>query len=116
MTFACVHRSTGVVLILLLLAIANIVNANAEKAIFLGPAPVNIPLQKPTISDLRLDSLTPENSSLRLQLPRAFPAKDGASEDAIRGEASWFLVDSLVEGQRYEVRTCWSALVCNSTL
>jgi len=97
-------------LLLILLAVVNIASANVEKAIFLGPAPVNIPLQKPTISDLRLDGLTPEKNSLRLQLPRSFPSADGASEKAIRGQASWFLVDSLIGGQRYEVRTCWSAL------
>lgn len=79
-----------------------------EKAIFLGPESVNVPLQKPTISDLNLATLSLRHTSARLELPRKFP---DPSEEATKGETSWFLLDELTEGQRYEVRVCWSALV-----
>ena len=83
--------------------------ANVEKTIFLGPPPVNIPTQKPTLSDLNLPSLTPGNSSIRTELDRVFPS---GPPDPVAGQATWLLLDNLVPGQRYEVRVCWSAVVC----
>jgi hypothetical protein len=78
-----------------------------EKAIFLGPATVNIPLQKPTLSDLNLHTLTPETTgnTIRTRLARQFP------QEGIDPPATWLLLDTLTEGQRYELRVCWAALV-----
>ena len=80
--------------------------ANVEKTIFLGPSTVNVPLQHPTLEDLRIDVLTLKDSTLRTEIEAEFP-KDKLS----KGKASWFLLDSLQENQRYEVRICWAATV-----
>lgn len=80
--------------------------ANVEKTIFLGPPTVNIPHQHPTLEDLRLDVLTPDNWSIRTRLPADFP-----TEKAPSGKTSWFLLDNLTPNQRYEVRVCWPATV-----
>ncbi|KAM4060046.1 hypothetical protein HRG_002338 [Hirsutella rhossiliensis] len=93
-------------LLLLLAALAAPgVVANVEKVIFTGPAPANIPLVKPSLSDLNLDSLTPESSVIRTNLSRAFPSGPDP-----RGTSAWLLLDHLAEGQRYEVRVCWAAI------
>jgi hypothetical protein len=80
--------------------------ANVEKTIFLGPPTVNIPHQHPTLEDLRLDVLTPENWSLRTKIPADFP-----TEKSRTGKISWYLLDNLTPHQRYEVRVCWPAIV-----
>lgn len=99
-------------LLLLVAAILDVVCANVEKAVFLGPATVNIPAQGPSLSALSLDTLTPENTSIRLELARRFPSASESTPVAelVGGETSWFVLDNLTEGQRYEVRICWSAL------
>lgn len=81
-------------------------SANAEKTIFLGPAPVNLPQQSPSLADLHLDVLTPDDHVLRTHLAAVFP-----TEERPRGAETWLLLDSLAEGQRYEVRVCWLATV-----
>ncbi|KAF2462313.1 hypothetical protein BDY21DRAFT_277974 [Lineolata rhizophorae] len=91
--------------------------ANVEKAVFTAPAAVPFPhAAHPDLDDLRLDVLAPaagssskstrtgSSAALRLRLPVRFP-----SEDAPRGESSWYVVDGLEEGRRYEVRVCWVA-------
>lgn len=106
--------SRGLSLLLsFLLTISTLVSANVEKAIFLGPTTVNVPLQGPSLQALNLHTLSSEtNSSVRLELARKFPSTpDTPTAEAVTGEQSWFLLDDLVEGQRYEVRICWSALV-----
>ncbi|KAK4210020.1 hypothetical protein QBC37DRAFT_42808 [Rhypophila decipiens] len=82
------------------------VSANTEKTIFLGPETVRVPAQHPTIHDLHLDVLTPRENkwSLRTSLPRQFPNSTHPV-----GLATWFLLDELTQGQRYEVRVCWAA-------
>ncbi|KUI62108.1 hypothetical protein VP1G_09236 [Cytospora mali] len=80
------------------------VSANVEKTIFLGPEPVNIPQQHPTLSDLNIDLLTPETWSLRTHLEAIFPT--AGSE---KGKSTWLILDNLTESQRYEVRICWLA-------
>lgn len=87
----------------LLLTTTRLVTANVEKIIFLGPSPTSIATGNPTISGLNLQTLTPGNSSLRRELSRVFPEPSG--------QPTWLLLDELTEGQRYEVRVCWSALV-----
>lgn len=87
------------------------VNANVEKAIFLGPSPValfTVPNAPPTLDALRLDSLLPGQSSaiVATQLPVQFP-----TVSAPRGQESWYLLRGLEHGRRYEVRICWPATV-----
>lgn len=86
----------------------SLATANVEKTIFLGPEPVNIPNQQPSLSTLNIDTLTPDdnNWSLRTHVEASF-----LTEDFSRGTSSWFILDNLTEGQRYEVRICWLATV-----
>jgi hypothetical protein len=91
---------------LLLLSLTSPTLANTEKAIFLAPEPVTIPIAHPTLSDLRLDTLTPANWSLRTQLNAQFPSNTHPS-----GTATWLILDNLHPNQRYEVRICWAATV-----
>jgi hypothetical protein len=86
----------------------SLASANVEKTIFLGPEPVNIPNQEPSLSTLNIDTLTPDDSnwSLRTHIGASFP-----TEESRRGSSSWFILDNLAEGQRYEVRICWLATV-----
>ena len=83
-----------------------LVLGNVEKTIFLGPEPLRVPHQHPNLQDLYLDTLSPSTSVLRSKLLAAFP-----KPNAVRGEASWFLLDGLRQHQRYEVRLCWAATV-----
>ncbi|GKT57225.1 hypothetical protein ColTof4_11379 [Colletotrichum tofieldiae] len=82
----------------------DIARANTEKVIFLGPETVNIPTTPPTIQDLRLDVLTPHDWTKRLDLKASFPTEDSPS-----GTTTWLLLNSLTQGQRYELRVCWAA-------
>ncbi|KAF7556492.1 hypothetical protein G7046_g6287 [Stylonectria norvegica] len=81
-------------------------SANTEKVIFLGPAPVNIPLASPSLADLHLDVFSPDALTLRRNLSRTFPEEAG---EVAAGTTSWFLLDDLRPGQRYELRVCWAA-------
>lgn len=92
--------------VLLPLLSATLSSANVEKTIFLGPQTIRVPAQHPTIADLRLEVLTPTSSSLRTQIKAVFP-----SEDYENGYSSWYLLNDLTQGQRYEVRICWPATV-----
>lgn len=85
-------------------------SANTEKAIFLGPEPVNIPAQSTSLAALNIDTLTPVNYSLRTHLDAIFP-----NEEFPRGKETWLVLDNLTESQRYEVRVCWLATVSSST-
>lgn len=95
----------------------SIVFANTEKVIFLGPEAVELSTSRPHLQDLRLQKLAPSSSSwakdisssLRLYQPVAFP-----SEASARGIDSWYLLEDLIPGHRYEVRVCWAAIVCRS--
>lgn len=89
-----------------LTAILSVAAANVEKTIFLGPEPINVPQQPPTLPDLRLDVLTPGNFSLRTHLGAVF-----ATTELPRGVETWLILDELEEGRRYEVRVCWLATV-----
>ena len=83
--------------------------ANVEKVIFTAPDEINIPTTPPTLSSLALNTLTHNNLKLRTHVYAAFPE---TSSD--RGVATWLLLDNLTANQRYEVRVCWSANVCES--
>ncbi|KAF2028595.1 hypothetical protein EK21DRAFT_69491 [Setomelanomma holmii] len=80
------------------------VKANVEKTIFLGPSPVFLPNVRPSLDDLRLHVLSPSHTILPTQLPVRF-----SSKSAPRGLESWYLLQDLEEGRRYEVRICWPA-------
>ncbi|PSN68472.1 hypothetical protein BS50DRAFT_492524 [Corynespora cassiicola Philippines] len=82
------------------------VNANVEKAIFLGPSPVTIPPNvHPSLDNLLLHPLSPLLSPiLETRLPVQFP-----SAAAPHGLDSWYVLRDLDVGQRYEVRICWPA-------
>ncbi|KAL2066531.1 hypothetical protein VTL71DRAFT_2602 [Oculimacula yallundae] len=88
----------------LLLLQAFHVFANTEKTIFLGPSNIQVPVAHPTLEDLQLQTLSPKHWSLRTHIQAEFP--NNASE---YGRTSWYLLDRLQEGQRYEVRVCWAA-------
>jgi len=56
------------------------------------------------LEDLELEVLSPQHSAVRTQLPAEFP-----SNSSTKGTESWFLLEGLGEGQRYEIRICWAA-------
>lgn len=79
---------------------------NTEKVIFLAPGSLNIPVEHPTLEDLQLEALSPQHWSLRMHIEAEFP-----TDSSKYGRSSWYLLHSLQEGQRYEVRICWAATV-----
>ena len=85
---------------------AGTVNANVEKTIFLGPSPVTIPDVHPSLEDLRLYSLSSLESILPTRISVQFP-----TDIKPHGLEYWYLLNSLEEGRRYEVRICWPATV-----
>lgn len=87
----------------------DFVSANTEKIIFLGPPTINLPATQPTLGDLRLDVLTPDDWSRRLDLQASFP--DAGSP---LGTTTWLLLTNLTQNQRYELRVCWAATVRSS--
>lgn len=93
-------------LLFLLLGVQSVL-ANVEKTIFLGPQTANIPQQSPSLDDLHIDVLTPDNWSLRTHVEANFP--DVSLSD--KGKSTWLILDNLTESQRYEVRICWIATV-----
>jgi len=95
----------------LLLLQACTTAGNTEKAIFLGPPSLQIPIAHPTLKDLNLVALSPSNSSIRTHLPALFPTTSSQY-----GYSTWILLHSLKEGQRYEVRVCWAATVSSLDL
>lgn len=80
--------------------------ANTEKAIFTAPEAVALSDTQPSLEALQLRTLTHPNSTLRTSLDVTFP-----SESTPRGRDHWYLLRDLVQGQRYELRVCWAAIV-----
>ncbi|KAJ5373060.1 hypothetical protein N7517_005066 [Penicillium concentricum] len=78
--------------------------ANVEKTIFLAPAPATVPSEEPDLDDLGLERLSPQSPVVRTRLNTSFPttATHGGTD-------SWFFLENLNPGQRYEVRVCWLA-------
>ncbi|KAL1311098.1 hypothetical protein AAFC00_001305 [Neodothiora populina] len=90
-----------------LLAIAFLsasATANTEKVIFTAPRNITLGDARPGLLDLSLDTITPTHLVQQVLLPVAFPTDENP-----RGPQSWYLLQSLQEGQRYEVRVCWPA-------
>jgi hypothetical protein len=85
--------------------------ANVEKTIFTAPDSTNFGDARPNLIDLRLDILSSQRLSVRTVLPVIFP-----TEKHPRGLSSWYILDSLRPGQRYEVRICWAATVISNSL
>ena len=81
------------------------VDANTEKVIFVASPSISNPKSLPHLHNFKLDVLGPSNLKLRKSLPVAFP-----TEKQLHGIDSWYLLKSLNEGQRYEVRICWAAI------
>ncbi|KAH6900105.1 hypothetical protein B0T10DRAFT_15296 [Thelonectria olida] len=99
--------SSPILLITSLSVIILHVAANTEKVIFTAPDVANIPVQSPTLRDLQLHLLSPDDPLVRANLTRVFPTQPG---DAATGAATWLLLDHLTPSQRYELRVCWAAI------
>ncbi|KAF2770886.1 hypothetical protein EJ03DRAFT_269915 [Teratosphaeria nubilosa] len=91
-------HSLACLLALLVLA----AQANTEKAVFIAPPPTVF--TEAGLDHLSLQTFSPHHLSRRLSLPVAFP-----HEAKPRGLDSWYTLEGLTEGQRYEVRICWAA-------
>jgi hypothetical protein len=85
---------------------SGVVQANVEKTIFLAPAIATIPSEQPALDDLGLERLSPQSPVVRTRLNASFP-----TTAAPEGTESWFFLENLNPGQRYEVRVCWLATV-----
>ncbi len=90
---------------------AAAVSANVEKVIFRAPASIAVPTTHPNLDDLFLDRISPVHLSLRTQLAAEFP-----QDNSPKGKVSWFLLDGLEPGRRYETRICWAATVRSPSL
>lgn len=94
-------------IILTLLGILfTLAHANVEKTIFLAPPTTTIPSEAPGLDDLGLQRLSPQNAVVRTHLNASFP-----TAEAPAGTDSWFFLENLTPGRRYEVRICWLATV-----
>jgi hypothetical protein len=91
---------------LLLSLFTVLAQANTEKTIFLAPPATTIPSEQPDFDDLGLERLSPQAPIVRTRLNASFP-----TSDAPEGVESWFFLENLNPGQRYEVRVCWLATV-----
>ena len=98
-------------LCLLLLQLLT-VSANVEKIIFLGPVQTNKSDARSNVDGLPYDVLTPSKSVVRKELKVTFPSAD----NLWKGSEFWVLLDGLRQGERYEVRICWSATVCKVSI
>lgn len=94
-----------------LLWLASLVAGNVEKTIFVAPAAINLSQDGPGLETLCLKSLSTQSQETRLRL--SLPVKF-ASHEYPAGETSWYLLQNLSPGQRYEVRICWAATVSSS--
>ncbi|KAJ5103889.1 hypothetical protein N7532_004418 [Penicillium argentinense] len=88
---------------LLLPFLTSIAQANVEKTIFLGPPESAVPSEEPDIDDLGLERLSPETPVVRTLLNSSFP-----TNDAPDGTDSWFFLENLTPGQRYEQPTTFT--------
>lgn len=91
---------------ILLPLFAAVTHANVEKAIFLAPQAATIPSGGSDLDDLGLQRLSPQDPVVRTRLNASFP-----TTHAPDGTDSWFFLEDLIPGQRYEVRVCWLATV-----
>lgn len=80
--------------------------ANTEKVIFVAPESIHIPDLHPNLDSLGLSTISPSARSLRTTVARKFLDVDGN-----KGLQSWYTLNDLEPGQRYELRVCWPATV-----
>ncbi|EKV09669.1 hypothetical protein PDIG_29070 [Penicillium digitatum PHI26] len=85
---------------LILSLFTAVAQANVEKTIFLAPAPATVPSGEPDLDDLGLERLSPQRPVVRTHLNATFPTT--AAPD---GTDSWFFLENLNPGQRYEQPT-----------
>ncbi|KAL2821739.1 hypothetical protein BDW59DRAFT_164077 [Aspergillus cavernicola] len=84
-------------------------SANVEKTIFIAPSALKIPTIDPTLDDLGLERLNPSDGMLRTKLNASFPTHEPGPGTRGVGTESWYFLENLNPGQRYEVRICWLA-------
>ncbi|KAK2800765.1 hypothetical protein FQN51_005905 [Onygenales sp. PD_10] len=87
----------------LFLLLVGTVLANVEKVIFTAPPPSPLQSQEPNFDDLEIERLSPHEPSTRTYITAAF-----ASKEAPDGAESWFYLDGLRPGQRYEQPTTFT--------
>ncbi|EFR01340.1 hypothetical protein MGYG_04347 [Nannizzia gypsea CBS 118893] len=75
--------------------------ANVEKTMFISP---NLDTAQSALLKAELNTLSPLAPSIRAHLDAEFP-----TDTAPAGKRSWYRLEGLVPGQRYEVRVCWLA-------
>ena len=91
-------------------------SANVEKTIFIAPHTVTLPAIGDSTFDRILDSITPQNNTLRYSLPAAFVKTPTALDSRLQEDTyAWFLLSHLTPYQRYELRLCWTATVSFAT-
>ncbi|KAL4884379.1 hypothetical protein BJY04DRAFT_7496 [Aspergillus karnatakaensis] len=90
--------------LLITISTAIFVSANVEKTIFVAPTALALPATESAFDYLGLQRLSPRDGTLRTKLDASFP-----TEESLRVTDSWYLLESLAPGQRYEVRICWLA-------
>lgn len=90
---------------------ANLIYANVEKVVFLGPQATHNLDQRPGLDELDLVVINSSHRIIRTHLSASFPTSENP-----QGAEAWFLIEGLFEHQRYEVRLCWSATVFPSFL
>ncbi|KAJ5115263.1 hypothetical protein NUU61_001022 [Penicillium alfredii] len=98
------YYSSLSILGILIPLLAAVGQANVEKTIFLAPPAATVPSDEPDLDDLGLERLSPHNTVVRTRLNASFP-----TTEAPDGTDSWFFLENLRPGQRYEVRVCWLA-------
>ena len=108
------HSLPSFLLLVLLPLFPLLISANTEKTIVLAPSPVLIPALTPHLDDLGLQGLSPSSSYLRTQVNASFPNTHDDTTDGDSGTDTWYFLENLTPGQRYEVRLCWLATVLSS--
>ena len=80
--------------------------ANVEKIIFLAPEHTLSSTQYEGLNSLNLNVISPSQPTLRATIQSSFPRSDRPN-----GTESWYVLEQLRPGQRYELRICWPATV-----
>lgn len=97
-------------LLLLLLFVVPAL-ANTEKVVFVAPEDITLPNSQHALDSLLLHTLSPAHPTVRSRIPVVF-----ADDKHPRGNSSWYLLEDLVQGRRYELRICWAATVSSRFL
>ncbi|KAL5333486.1 hypothetical protein BJX70DRAFT_380814 [Aspergillus crustosus] len=84
--------------------LAHLVSANVEKTIFLAPSALSLPATQSSFDYLGLQRLSPADGVHRTKITASFP-----TDESEHGTDSWYFLEGLNPGQRYEVRVCWLA-------